>query len=141
MRGQAAAFGCRPGYGFPVLLEREGEQAALAGVLAAGGLVLVEGEPGIGKTALLAWLGERAAELGLVVRCARGAELERSFAFGVARQLVGEPPEGDEFAVLNALFWRVAGERTALIVDDAQWATHRRCASSPSWRGASRARW
>jgi DNA-binding CsgD family transcriptional regulator len=52
-----------------------------------GGLVVVEGPPGVGKTALLAATRERAAAVGMRVLHARGRELEREFSFGVARQL------------------------------------------------------
>ncbi|HTI33550.1 MAG TPA: AAA family ATPase, partial [Miltoncostaea sp.] len=78
------------------LLERERELAGAAAALDAaraghGGLVLVEGAAGIGKTALLRAVRARAADDGMLVLHARGAEMERDFAFGVVRQLV-EPP-------------------------------------------------
>jgi len=74
------------------LLERERELGALDALLAdaaagAGGVLLVAGEAGIGKSALLGAAVERARAAGLTVASARGAELERDFAFGVARQL------------------------------------------------------
>jgi AAA ATPase domain len=47
----------------------------------------VEGQAGIGKTALLAVARGAAAGEGFGVMRARGAELEREFAFGVVRQL------------------------------------------------------
>jgi DNA-binding CsgD family transcriptional regulator len=77
------------------LLERERELAALEGALAAtvadddGRVVLVEGPPGIGKTALLGELGARAAAGGSRVLRAAGSEMERDFGFGVLRQLFG----------------------------------------------------
>jgi predicted ATPase len=52
-----------------------------------GTSVVVEGPPGIGKTALLAAAHTAAARSGLRVLRSRGAELERDFAFGVVRQL------------------------------------------------------
>nr|MDQ3093127.1 AAA family ATPase [Actinomycetota bacterium] len=52
-----------------------------------GGLVVVEGEAGIGKTALLGAARALAERAGLVVYAARGAELEGGFGFGVVRQL------------------------------------------------------
>ncbi|HTU87260.1 MAG TPA: AAA family ATPase [Solirubrobacteraceae bacterium] len=52
-----------------------------------GRLVLIEGPAGIGKTALIGMAGELAGDAGLAVRTARGAELERSFSFGMVRQL------------------------------------------------------
>jgi hypothetical protein len=75
------------------LLEREAELAtvtelaerALAGH---GGVVLVEGPAGIGKTCLTEAALARAAVAGLTVARARCAELERDFPFGVVRQLI-----------------------------------------------------
>jgi predicted ATPase len=52
-----------------------------------GGLVMVEGAAGNGKSALLAATAEEAATAGLRVLRARGSELERGLAFGVVRQL------------------------------------------------------
>jgi DNA-binding CsgD family transcriptional regulator len=74
------------------LLERTAELASLAEVIdtAAGGhgrIVLVEGPPGIGKTALVGSARTRAAVAGFEVLTARGGELETDFAFGVVRQL------------------------------------------------------
>jgi DNA-binding CsgD family transcriptional regulator len=74
------------------LLERETELEAIAGVLAdasagAGRVLLLEGEPGIGKSALLQAAAERALAGGLGVFRARAGELEREFAFGCVLQL------------------------------------------------------
>lgn len=74
------------------LLEREAELAVLDAVLraAAGGagrMAVVEGPPGIGKTALLTTVRARALDENLQVLTARGTELEAEFAFGVVRQL------------------------------------------------------
>lgn len=74
------------------LLEREREFALLAGSLAAaragaGGLVLVEGRAGLGKTALLRALRAQAELAGVRVLWAAGGELEREFPFGLVRQL------------------------------------------------------
>jgi DNA-binding CsgD family transcriptional regulator len=75
------------------LLEREGELQALEEVLAgarngSGRTLIVEGAVGIGKTALIESAHRQAAALGLLVRAARGSELERDFPFGVVRQLL-----------------------------------------------------
>lgn len=59
-----------------------------AGTQGHGGALVVEGPPGIGKTVLLAAARDAAGEEGFRVLRARGAELEREFAFGVVRQLV-----------------------------------------------------
>jgi hypothetical protein len=73
------------------LLERDAEMAAVAeliGAVADGGrLLAVEGPPGIGKTALLAEAKAQGQKAGLQVLGARGSELERSFSYGVVRQL------------------------------------------------------
>jgi DNA-binding CsgD family transcriptional regulator len=53
----------------------------------AGGIVLLEGPAGAGKTALLDAARDAAQDAGLLVLAARGAELERSFGLGVVRQL------------------------------------------------------
>ena len=52
-----------------------------------GGMLLVEGRAGIGKTSLVEVACSRADELGHEVMRARGSELESGFAFGVVRQL------------------------------------------------------
>jgi hypothetical protein len=78
------------------LLERERELGLLADALerAAAGdarVVMVEGEPGVGKTSLLEWVGRRAAQDGFTVLRARGGSLERTLGWGVARQLFEIP--------------------------------------------------
>jgi DNA-binding NarL/FixJ family response regulator len=77
------------------LLEREDELDAIRRVLArpargAGGLVVIDGPAGVGKTALLEAARVVAGDEGLLVLRARGAELERAFGFGVVRQLFDE---------------------------------------------------
>ena len=52
-----------------------------------GGLAVLEGPAGIGKTALLAEVARRADGLGFSVLRGGGARLERDYAFGVVRQL------------------------------------------------------
>ena len=74
------------------LLEREHEvdrvRAALRAVgRRAGGVVVVEGAAGMGKSRLLDEARERADGLGVAVLGARATELEQGFPFGVARQL------------------------------------------------------
>jgi hypothetical protein len=74
------------------LLEREQELAVLAGRVALltergdGGLAVIEGSAGIGKTRLLGEVRLQACA-SLRVLTARGSELEGEFAFGVVRQL------------------------------------------------------
>ncbi len=78
------------------LLERSAELARIESALSGardgtGRYVVVEGPAGIGKTELLAAARSAAADSGMRVLRSRGTELERDFAFGVARQLF-EPP-------------------------------------------------
>jgi DNA-binding CsgD family transcriptional regulator len=80
----------------PHLLERESELDALRGAVrrareGAGGCLLIEGPAGVGKSRLLASARGLARDAGLRVLEARGAALERQFAFGVARQLFEQP--------------------------------------------------
>ena len=74
------------------LLERDHECDTLARAVAAaacgtGSIVTIEGEAGIGKTALLAHAARHASAGGMRVLDARGWQLERDFAYGVVRQL------------------------------------------------------
>ncbi|MDP8910155.1 MAG: ATP-binding protein, partial [Chloroflexota bacterium] len=75
------------------LLERDDERRLLEAALAAGGehrggLVVIRGEAGAGKTALLQVARDLARARGMFVLRARGAEFERGFPFGTARQLL-----------------------------------------------------
>lgn len=74
------------------LLEREEALETLTEAMASaaasrGRVVLVEGEAGIGKTALLRAMGDMAKVDGFRVLRARAAELERDFPHGLIRQL------------------------------------------------------
>ncbi len=132
-----------PGVAGGGLLEREVELARIDGLLArasigVGGVVVVEGAAGIGKSELLAAVREGVQERGFAVLKARGSEFEGEIAFGVARQLfepmlraasagerrrllsgvarVGARALGveageapaDRFAAIHGLFWLVA---------------------------------
>lgn len=79
-----------------VLLERENERATLTALLdrarsGRGGLALVVGPAGIGKTTLLREVGDGARERGLRVLHARGGVLEQDVAYGVVRRLIERP--------------------------------------------------
>lgn len=79
-----------------VLLERglelERIEAALGRAIEReGSVVVVEGEPGIGKTALLGETAALARAHGFRVLSARASELEREYAYGVVRQML--PPD------------------------------------------------
>ena len=79
------------------LLERDTELAVTRDMIAAavrtraGGMLLIEGPAGIGKTSLLAAAARIADGLGASVMRARAGELERDFSFGVVRQLLEAP--------------------------------------------------
>lgn len=69
------------------LLERDDELAAIRAVVSQGGVLVIDGGAGIGKTSLLNAACEAAADAGNEVLRARGSELESGFAFGVVLQL------------------------------------------------------
>lgn len=76
-----------------VLVEREPELAAVGTALGEacrgrGGVLLVEGPAGIGKTALLHATRERAACRRLRILTAAGSELEHDLAFSAVQQLL-----------------------------------------------------
>ena len=80
-----------------LLLEREREVARLSDLLEGaasgrGGLVVIEGPAGIGKTRLLRHA--RALADGFAVLTASGSELEHDFGFGVVRQLLERAAPG-----------------------------------------------
>jgi ATP/maltotriose-dependent transcriptional regulator MalT len=76
------------------LVERDAELAAIADVVGRvargiSSVVLIEGDPGVGKTRLLGAVEDAAGAEPVSLLRASGGELEGSFAFGVARQLFG----------------------------------------------------
>jgi DNA-binding CsgD family transcriptional regulator len=122
------------------LLERDDERRLLGWAVEQartgnGGVVLVEGQAGVGKTRLLGFAGELAALSDMRVLRARGSELDRAFGFGLVRGLLertaaelpdllagmpeqvaavfgagaGDPhAEPDVFSRLHGLYWLVA---------------------------------
>ena len=136
-----------------MLRGREDEQAAIDGVLdgvraGEGGGLAIRGEPGIGKSALLAYAAERAHDMRVLRAVAVEAESELAFAslhqlVGPVLALVETLPAPQRHALLTAfglgadarpdrflvsvavltLLSEAAGERPVLcLVDDAQWA-------------------
>jgi DNA-binding CsgD family transcriptional regulator len=125
------------------LLDRERELGEIGGLLEAagedsGGVVVVEGPAGIGKTRLIEEAARGAGAAGMRVLRARGSDFESGIAFGVARQLF-EPilrnaspeerrrlldgvarigarslgmedgePPADRFAAIHGLYWLCA---------------------------------
>jgi DNA-binding CsgD family transcriptional regulator len=74
------------------LLERESELGTMRGLIAdvaagTGGIAMVEGPAGIGKSRVLAATVAEAEAAGFEIARARASELERDFAFGLVRQL------------------------------------------------------
>jgi len=122
------------------LLERARELEAVDVLVRAGGLLILEGPAGIGKTALLRSAAATAAAAGRRVLTARGAPLERAYAHGAVRQLLerevdlesvlgaSSPAVADPsgFAVLRALARLTLDlaerEPLVLLIDDAQWS-------------------
>jgi DNA-binding CsgD family transcriptional regulator len=121
------------------LVGRQAELEATAGALedVRGGrprVLVVHGEAGIGKSALLAAIAERAAGAGLSVLEGRGVEHERNVPFGVAVDAFEDPLKELPAAAgpaeryryhraLRAVLEELARERpVALLLDDLHWA-------------------
>jgi DNA-binding SARP family transcriptional activator len=90
------------------MIDRRSELEVLAravddAVAGTGGLALIEGPAGIGKSRLLAETRRTAVQRGARVLSGRGSLLERELAFGVVRQLmeplVSDPAERDRLLV------------------------------------------
>ena len=124
------------------LLEREREFAACLALLEAsrhghGGLIVVEGPPGIGKTQLLRAVRDAAVEAGMQPLVARGIEIRSSTPFSALRAMLEplvrrprgranalirssrlasrlfdldapRPTPADPDAILDAIYWLVA---------------------------------
>src|SRR5215470_19189104 len=139
------------------LVGRDAELERLAAAVAAartgrGTIVLISGEPGIGKTAILAALLDRAAAAGARIASGAAEELEMRVPFAAVSDCLGltaatdpkaaevaallrgahRPPDGGfsaadaEFLVTEAILGLVDGWCAAgplvLAVDDLQWA-------------------
>ena len=90
-----------------LLVDRDAELSALGRIAAQaadklGGLAVVEGPAGIGKSRLLRAHREQLRERGVRVLSARGGELEADVPFGVVRQLFEQAVAGDERALAGA---------------------------------------
>ena len=119
---------------------RDSELGVLASALDAAQtgafrVVVVTGESGIGKTALLTEASARGEAQGMVVRRARAVIHEREVPFALAAEVVGDGAEVPELApgspgerfryhrALSAMLEDVAGDRPLLLaLDDLQWA-------------------
>ncbi|MFD0633654.1 ATP-binding protein [Catenulispora yoronensis] len=85
----------------------------------AGGVTVVLGSPGIGKTRLAAEIAARARAAGMTVLSARGHELEQDLPFGVVLQLL-EPALAD--GVAGSVAGSAHAERAAMFAGDASGA-------------------
>jgi DNA-binding CsgD family transcriptional regulator len=106
------------------LLERQGELARIDGLLAAawagrGGVLVINGPAGIGKTALVTEAGDRAGRAGMRVLAGRGGELEGGFSFGVAWQLFEPLVAGAAPAQEEALLTGAARQGLIALGDEA----------------------
>jgi DNA-binding CsgD family transcriptional regulator len=122
-----------------------GRLHVLLDVAAAGSarLVLIEGEPGIGKTRLLSELTDEAVRRGFAVMTGRAEELEHERAFGMIAQAVdidlggpavGAGGAGDPHAPASPLRYQLldrivetigdsaVGQPLLMAFDDLQWA-------------------
>ena len=73
--------------GMTDLVERDSEMAAIETFVRRGGVMLIEAGAGVGKTSMLDAACAIARREKRIVLRARGSDLERDFAFGIARQL------------------------------------------------------
>ncbi|GAB3693831.1 AAA family ATPase [Saccharopolyspora tripterygii] len=132
----------------PVIFGREAELGELRELVAslvsgAGGALWLEGEPGIGKTALLGQVIAEAASNGCAVRHATADRLSAQFPLSLLLDCLGVGPDAPE-QELRELHGRLSGEDPAapvvadavvelvttwcttapvvLLVDDVQWA-------------------
>ncbi|ADB49857.1 helix-turn-helix transcriptional regulator [Conexibacter woesei] len=101
------------------LLDRDRETATLhraleAAVAGRGGVVLLEGPAGIGKTALIDAVGPLAREHDALVLGARASELDRGFAFGVVLQLLEQTLDSLSADAREQLFAGAAGRAIAV---------------------------
>ncbi|MGN6473447.1 MAG: ATP-binding protein, partial [Mycobacteriales bacterium] len=109
------------------LVGRAGERARLGEWLArhAGHprFALVEGEAGIGKTALMQTLAEDAKAAGLSVAWASGVEDAGVPPYWLWQQVADVGPDRDRFAFFEKLQAALTHEHGRLVViDDVQWA-------------------
>ena len=116
----ASALGALEGFGRGALVGRERELAVLRGALerARGGVAVafaVSGEPGIGKSRLLAELGALGEDAGCLVLSGRAGEFERGEPFGVFRYALDDYVGGLEGRLLRRLGSEALGELAACL--------------------------
>jgi len=105
------------------LIGRAHEQEVLRA--AESGVVVLEGEPGIGKSRLLAWLAEEAS--AATVLAARASEYEADLPYALWSEALGEPVQiGDRHGThrwLRRRLEELAAMRPLIVcLDDVHWA-------------------
>jgi hypothetical protein len=100
------------------LLERESELATVRSFVRRGGVLVVEGRSGVGKTSILDAACILAQRGGRLIFRARGSELESGFAFGIVRQLFERPCAEATRSEKAGLFRGVAVAARALVTRD-----------------------
>jgi DNA-binding CsgD family transcriptional regulator/tetratricopeptide (TPR) repeat protein len=108
--------------GTRTIVERGEELDAIAGLVDAvqagnGGVLVVEGVAGIGKTRLLQSAAERATAGDVALLSGRGSQLEAGLPFGVARQLFEPTIRAADPARREALLADGAGPARRLLTD------------------------
>jgi DNA-binding CsgD family transcriptional regulator/tetratricopeptide (TPR) repeat protein len=112
------------------LVGRPQEVAAIRNLVDAlpiGGVMVIEGEAGIGKTSLIDVACARAAARGVVVQRAGADEFSTSRPFGLLPAAIGSASPGrssalDVDAVLDAVDRLAGGRPFLLALEDLQWA-------------------
>jgi DNA-binding CsgD family transcriptional regulator len=100
------------------LLERKSELAAIRAFVRRGGVLVIEGRAGVGKTAILDAACAIAWRDGRLVLRARASDLEGAFAFGIARQLFERRCTEATRSERSALFRGAAGAVRALVMGE-----------------------
>ncbi len=135
-----------PAHAAPALVGRDRERALLRDHLAAalagrGGLVLLGGEAGVGKTALAEWLLAASAAQGALVLVGRCYDLTETPPYGPWAEALARAPRGEDqpaapdltgrdttsqvalfAAVRDYLAALAAGQPLVLLLDDLHWA-------------------
>jgi DNA-binding CsgD family transcriptional regulator len=110
------------------VIGRAREREAIAAALGArAGVVTVEGEPGIGKSRLLAHLASEAEDGGAVVLGARASEFERDAPYSLWTEALGDAPPAaadrhSTHRALRDLLERLASRPLVVWMDDVHWA-------------------
>jgi DNA-binding NarL/FixJ family response regulator len=116
------------------IVGREREIAAVTGLVDAlptGGVVVFDGEPGIGKSALVHLASTRAMERGVTVLRAEADVANRAAPFGLIGELLGRRDIGADRTthalevldlVLDHLDTVTEGSPTLLVLEDLHWA-------------------